>query len=120
MANGTDAVTLSGNATNVLHSLVRSPADPHDQSEHRRSRSRRSVNTSLADTLQPHGPTPRQGWTVAIDSSGNVTVTPAAGLQGGTYPIQLIAQSSTDPNLIAQTHGERDHHAHAAGNDAGS
>ena len=43
------------------------------------------------------------GWTVAIDSSGNVTVTPMPGVQGGTFPIQIIAQSTTDANLEAQT-----------------
>ena len=30
-------------------------------------------------------------------------MTPAPGLQSGTYPIQIIAQSTTDPNLEAQS-----------------
>ena len=61
-----------------------------------------NVQTSLADTynLTANAPT---GWTVRIDSSGNVTATPAPGLQSGTYPIQIIAQSQTDSNLVAQT-----------------
>ncbi len=41
------------------------------------------------------------GWTVVIGDSGNVTVTPAPGLQGGTYPVQITAQSMSDPNLVA-------------------
>ncbi len=61
-----------------------------------------NVLTSLADTynITANAPT---GWTVSIDSSGNVTATPAPGLQSGTYPIQIIAQSQTDSNLEAQT-----------------
>ena len=61
-----------------------------------------NVQTSLADTYNLTANAP-PGWTVTIDDSGNVTATPAPGLQGGTYPIQVIAQSSTDPNLVAQT-----------------
>ena len=61
-----------------------------------------NVSTSLADTYNftVNAPT---GWTVTIDSKGNVTATPAPGLQSGTYPIQIIAQSQTDANLEAQT-----------------
>ena len=60
------------------------------------------VQTSLADTYNLTANAP-PGWTVTIDATGNVTATPAPGLQSGTYPIQIIAQSQTDPNLEAQT-----------------
>ena len=60
-----------------------------------------TVDTSLADTYTLTAEAPLR-WTVTIDSSGNMTVTPAPGVQGGTYPIQIIAQSQSDPNLIAQ------------------
>ena len=60
------------------------------------------VQTSLADTYTLTANAP-PGWTVTIDASGNVTATPAPGLQSGTYPIQIIAQSQTDSNLEAQT-----------------
>ena len=40
---------------------------------------------------------------MTIDANGKVTATPAPGLQGGTYPIQIIAQSTTNPDLVAQT-----------------
>src|SRR5262249_5140047 len=43
------------------------------------------------------------GWKVAIDNSQNVTVTPAPGLQGGTCAVQLVAQSTTNHDLVAQT-----------------
>ena len=61
-----------------------------------------NVNTSFADTYNLTATAP-PGWTVTIDSNGNVTATPAPGLQSGTYPIQIIAQSTTNPNLVAQT-----------------
>ena len=60
-----------------------------------------TVDTSLADTYTLTAEAPAR-WTVTIDSSGNMTVTPAPGVQGGTYPIQIIAQSQSDSNLIAQ------------------
>src|SRR5262249_8679114 len=42
------------------------------------------------------------GWAVAVDSQANVTVTPAPGLQGGSYPIRIIAKSTTNPDLVAR------------------
>jgi uncharacterized membrane protein len=59
-----------------------------------------SLLTSLSDSYNVTV-VPPPGWTTSI-SSGRVTVTPAPGLPGGTYPIQFIAQSQTDPALIAQ------------------
>ena len=98
--DGTDSVSLSGNAGNVLQVTTSPTTLTTDQNTPVTFAT--NVQTSLADTynLTANAPT---GWTVSIDSSGNVTVTPAPGLQSGTYPIQIIAQSQTDPNLVAQT-----------------
>ena len=60
------------------------------------------MQTSLADTYNLTANAP-PGWTISIDTGGNVTAMPAPGLQSGTYPIQIIAQSQTDSNLEAQT-----------------
>ena len=98
--NNTDSVTVDGNAANVLTVSATPTTLTTDQNTPVTFQA--NVNTSLADTYTLTAQTP-DGWTVTIDSSGNVTVTPAPGLQGGTYPIQVIAQSSTDPNLVAQT-----------------
>ena len=95
---GTDALTLSGNASNALTVLGNPFAVTTSQNSPVTFATK--IDTSLADSygITAQGPA---GWTVAIDGSGNVTVTPAAGVQGGTYAIQLTAQSSTDPNLVA-------------------
>ena len=61
-----------------------------------------NVQTSFADTYTLTAQAP-QGWTVTIDNNGNVTATPAPGLQSGTFPIQIIAQSTTNPDLVAQS-----------------
>jgi uncharacterized membrane protein len=98
--NNTDAVTLSGNAANVLSVSPTPTTLSADQNTPVTFQA--NVNTSLADTYTITAQAPA-GWTVTIDSSGSVTATPAPGLQGGTYPIQVVVQSSTDLNLVAQT-----------------
>jgi uncharacterized membrane protein len=98
--NNTDTVTLNGNAANVL-TVSASPATlTADQNTPATFQAK--LKTSFPDTytVSAEGPA---GWNVTVDSAGHVTVTPAAGLQGGTYPILLIAQSVTDAALIAQT-----------------
>jgi hypothetical protein len=97
--NGTDAVTLSGNSANLM-TVAPSPAMLTTKQNTPVS-SNTGVNTSFADTynLTANAPT---GWIVTIDDTGNVTVTPAPGTQSGTYPIQVIAQSTTNPDLISQ------------------
>ncbi len=99
-ADATDSVSLSGNAGNVLQVTTNPSTLSTDQNTPITFAT--NVQTSLADTYNftVNAPT---GWTVSIDSSGNVTATPAPGLQSGTYPIQIIAQSQTDSNLDAQT-----------------
>ena len=98
--DGTDSVNLNGNAGNALQVAVSPAAFTTDQNTPITFQP--DIQTSFADTYNLTANAPR-GWTVTIDDNGNVTATPAAGLQGGTYPIQIIAQSQTDPNLEAQT-----------------
>jgi len=98
--DGTDSVSLNGNAGNVLQVSTTPSTLTTDQNTPVTFAT--NVQTSLADTYNITANAP-PGWTVSIDSSGNVTVTPASGLQSGTYPIQIIAQSQTDANLVAQT-----------------
>jgi len=97
--DGTDAVTLNGNAGNVLQVILSPATLSTDQNTPVTFQT--NVQTSFADTytLTANAPV---GWTVTIDANGKVIATPAPGVQSGTYPIQIIAQSTTDPNLIAQ------------------
>ena len=113
--NNTDSVTLNGNAANVLTVSATPTTLTTDQNTPVTFQA--NVNTSLADTYTITAQAPA-GWTVTIDSSGNVTATPAPGLQGGTYPIQIIAQSSDRSEPGRTNHRRRDHHADAAGHDA--
>jgi uncharacterized membrane protein len=101
-ANGddTDSVTLSGTSTNVLNVAVTPTTFTTDQNTPITFTP--TINTSLGDTYDLTATAP-DGWTLSIDSSGDVTATPAAGVQSGTYPIQIVTQSTTDPNLVAQT-----------------
>jgi len=98
-ANGTDAVSLAGNSTNVLVVSGSPAALTTDQNTPLTFQT--DVETSLADTYTLTAQAP-PGWTVSIDGNGTVSATPASGLQGGVYPIQIIAQSTTNPDLIAQ------------------
>jgi uncharacterized membrane protein len=98
--NNLDNVTLNGNAANVL--TVSATPNTLTTDQNTPVTFQANVNTSFADTYNLTAQAP-PGWTVTIDSKGNVTATPAPGLQGGTYPIQLFAQSTTNLNLVAQT-----------------
>ena len=98
--NNLDDITLNGNAANVLTVSATPAMLTTDQNTPITFQV--NVNTSFADTYNLTAQAP-PGWTVTIDSTGNVTATPAPGLQSGTYPIQIIAQSTTDPDLVAQT-----------------
>jgi uncharacterized membrane protein len=95
-----ERVTLDGNADNIL--TVSATPDTLTTDQNTPVTFHANVNTSLADTYNLTSQAP-PGWTVTIDSNGNVTATPAPGLQSGTYPIQVIAQSTTNPDLVAQT-----------------
>src|SRR5208337_258940 len=98
--DGTDSVSLNGTAGNVLQVLVSPAAFTTDQNTPITFQP--SIQTSLADTYNLTASAP-PGWKVTIDNNGNVTATPAPGLQGGTYPIQIIAQSTTNPDLVVQS-----------------
>jgi uncharacterized membrane protein len=98
--NGTDAVTLSGSATNML-TLTASPAAP-TADQNTPATFQANLLTSLADTYTISAQAPA-GWTVTIDGQGNLTAAPPPGTQGGAFPIRLVARSTTDPDLIAQT-----------------
>ncbi len=98
--DGTDSVSLSGNAGDVLQVTTTRATLTTDQNAPVTFAA--NVQTSLADTYNLTADAP-PGWTVSIDSRGNVTATPSPGLQGGTYPIQIIAQSQPDSSLEAQT-----------------
>ncbi len=101
-ANGdaTDTVSLAGTATNVLQVSASPSSLSTDQNTPVTFQA--NVATSLAGSYSLTANAPA-GWTVKIDGSGSVTLTPAPGLQSGTYPIELVGQSTTDSNLIAQT-----------------
>jgi len=99
-ASGTDSVQVSGSAAGVLAVAASSTSFTTDQNKTITIQT--DVQTSLADSYAIKANAPN-GWTVAIDSSGIVTATPAPGLQSGIYPIQIIAQSTTNPDLVAQS-----------------
>jgi uncharacterized membrane protein len=99
-ANNTDTLTLNGNAVDVL--TVSATPTTLTTDDNTPLTFQANVNTNFADTYNVSAQAPA-GWNVAVDNDGSVTATPAAGLQAGTYPIQVIAQSTTNPSLVAQT-----------------
>jgi transglutaminase-like putative cysteine protease/uncharacterized membrane protein len=98
--DGTDSVAIDGVAGDVLRVAAGSSALTADQNT--AVIFQPIVATSFADsyTLTAQAPA---GWTVSIDADGNVTSMPPPGTQGGTYAIQIVAQSTTNPNLVAQS-----------------
>jgi uncharacterized membrane protein len=98
--NNTDSVTLSGTASDSLQ-VAPSPAALSTIANTPVVFAVR-LQTSLADTYYLTA-VPPAGWSAAIDAGGNVTVTPAPGAAPGTYAVQVVAQSATDPDLIVQT-----------------
>jgi len=99
--DGTDSVAFnSGNAGNILQVTATPAMLTTDQNTPVTFQT--NVQTSFADTYTLTAQAP-PGWTVTIDNNGNVTATPAPGLQGGTFPIQIIAQATTNPDLVAQS-----------------
>jgi uncharacterized membrane protein/transglutaminase-like putative cysteine protease len=94
-----DNVQLSGTAGHVLRVRGTPAAITTDQNTPREISF--AVDTSLAGAYELVAIAP-PGWTVQVADSGIATVTPAPGLQGGTFPVSLIARSKTDPDLVAQ------------------
>ncbi|HVX12981.1 MAG TPA: DUF4214 domain-containing protein [Pirellulales bacterium] len=97
--NNLDNVTLAGNTANVL--TVSTAPDTLTTNQNTPVTFQASINTSFADAYNLTVNAPPD-WTVTLDTAGKVTVTPAPGTQGGTYPIQVIAQSTTNPALVSQ------------------
>src|SRR5262249_48313520 len=95
-----EAVQLDGTAARIL-GLFGSPSTiSTDQDTTQPLRFR--ITTSLADTYNVIATAP-EGWAIIPDGRGMFTITPAPGLQSGTFPIRLIAQSTTHPDLLAQS-----------------
>jgi uncharacterized membrane protein len=95
----TDSMILNGSAANVLGVSGSPTSITTDQNTLVTLQA--NVQTSLTDTYTLTAQAPA-GWTVHVDTSGKVMVTPAPGLQGGTYPIQILAHSTVDTDLVAQ------------------
>ncbi len=93
------SVTLNGSAGDIASLEESTSALAGDQNSTLKIPS--NIQTSLAGayTLSAQAPL---GWTVAIDQTGTVSVTPAPGLQAGTFPVLIIAQSQANPALEAQ------------------
>ncbi len=98
--NGTDTVVLNGNAANVLTASGSPTTLTTDQNTPVTFQA--NVQTSFADNYAIKAQAPA-GWTVSIGANGKITATPAPGVQSGTYPIQVIAQSTTNSELVTQT-----------------
>src|SRR5262249_9038156 len=97
-AGGVQRVVLTGDAANVLRVSSDASAITTDQNTPKKFHF--VVETTLTDKYNLFATAP-PGWSVAIDGAGVVTVTPAPGLQAGTFPIQLIAQSTRRPEAVA-------------------
>ncbi len=98
--SGSDEIVLHGSTSQDLQVGVDSATLATDQNTPITFAT--NIQTSLADTYTLIAQAP-SGWHLNFESDGHLTATPATGLQNGTYPIQIIAQSTTDPDLIAQT-----------------
>ena len=101
-ANGddTDAVAFSGTAGNVLQVSATPPTISTDQNTAVSARINLTTSLAGAYTLSAAAP---KGWGVAVDGTGKLTIIPGPGAQSGTYPILVVAQSSADSGLVAQT-----------------
>ena len=99
-ADDFDGVTLGGTAANVL--TVSSPPGTITADQNTPAIAQIDVNASFADTYLMTAEAP-EGWTVAISSTGRLTVTPAPGLQGGIHDIRVVVRSEQKPELVAQT-----------------
>ncbi len=95
----TDSLTLTGQAARAL----RVSASPSNVATDQNAAKEIDlvVQTSVADTymLSVEAPT---GWKTAIDENGKVTIIPSPGLQGGVFPVHLIARSKSDHEFVAE------------------
>jgi hypothetical protein len=97
--DGTDQVEFNGTTVSVL-SVSESPGVVTTD-QNTPAAFTLTVHTSLTDTYTLTAKAPA-GWTVTIDGSGNVKATPPPGTQGGTYPVEVVARSTTNPDLVAK------------------
>lgn len=98
--NGTDTITLDGTSTAVL--AVKSVPGAITTNQNTPVMLQASISTSLADNYTVTVQAPL-GWATTIDSTGKISLTPAPGLQGGSYPVQIVARSTTNSKLVAQS-----------------
>jgi uncharacterized repeat protein (TIGR01451 family) len=96
--NGTDAATLGGSAANVI--FLATPSSVTTAGSAAVSFSA-AVRTSISDTynITAIGPA---GWSLSVDQSGNVTAMPAPGTSPGSYPVNVVAQSTANPDVTTQ------------------
>lgn len=64
-----------------------------------------NIEASLGDTYEVSAEVP-DGWTVVVNNGGEVEITPAPGLQGGTYPIRIVVRSIGNTSLVTQAYVE--------------
>ena len=102
-ANGNTDVTLTGNVAAAVSLSATPPVQATDQNTYVDFQT--NVRTSFAGPYRLSALAP-PGWMVTVDNNGLVSVKPQAGLQSGTFPVQLLAQSATNPKLVAQTQVE--------------
>jgi uncharacterized membrane protein len=98
-AGSPDQATFAGSAAQLLQVVGQPGAVAAD--ENTPATFRAAVRTSLAGSYSVLVSGPK-GWNVVLDPDGNVTVTPAAGTQGGTYPVRILVESEADASLDAQ------------------
>jgi uncharacterized membrane protein len=100
VVDGTNAVVLSGTAAQVISLQAHASSLQTDQNTPVVLAP--EILSSFADdfTLSVKAP---KGWTVSTNAQGQFLVSPAAGLQGGTYSVSVIAQSKTNADIIAHT-----------------
>jgi hypothetical protein len=94
-----DSFTLNGTAAQLLRISANPSSLTTDQNTP--VNFQLALATSLTDaySISVQAPT---GWTVAVDTTGKVTVTPAPGLQSGSFPILVVARSTVNPSLVTQ------------------
>lgn len=94
-----DTVTLQGSASSVAR--VVAPAAGLTADQNTPVQFAFDARTSLAGEYALTAEAPA-GWRVVIGDDGMVSVTPAPGLQGGTFTVRLTARSVAQPELVAQ------------------
>jgi uncharacterized membrane protein len=95
-----DGVSINGTAAHVLTVSATPGSLSTDQNTPQTITF--NIQSSLTDTYDIFASAPA-GWAVSVSDTGQVTVTPAPGLQLGTFPISLVARAQQNPDLVAHT-----------------